>query len=185
LAGHCRSRERNTYEFQTDEGNSGFPPQCLAKQSPGLSSNWGTEHMTIPPNHDHPDLESRIASLERLIALADRPVSVSSKPVSIQEFIISRGPRSETEKTLVIAYYLEKYEKKVPFNIESLREAYGRAKEPGPKNLNDAVNKNIQKGLIMESSDRMGKLKAWVVTSSGERLVSDRLSEDRTSTPEP
>lgn len=141
--------------------------------------------MTLPSDHDHPELERRIASLEQLLAPADRPVLGGSKPVSIQEFIISKSPRSETEKALVIAYYLEKYEQKAPFNVENLRDAYRRAKEPGPRNLNDAVNKNIQKGLIMESSNRMGKLKAWVVTSTGERLVSNGFSKDGTSAGKP
>lgn len=132
--------------------------------------------MTDSANHTHPELERRIANLEQLLESNRRAQGVSTKPVAIREFMQSQGPRSDLQKTLVIAYFLEAFEGTVPFTVDDLRDAYSRARESGPRNLNDSVNKNIRKGLLMEARERKGKLKAWVVTSSGERAVTNGFS---------
>jgi hypothetical protein len=71
----------------------------------------------------------------------------------------------------MVAFYLERREGISPVNISDLRSIFARAREPLPSNLNDAVNKNIKKALMMEVSERKDGLKSWVVTSSGERMI--------------
>lgn len=127
-------------------------------------------------DHSHPELERRIAALEQTLESSKRSQVPVQKPIAIQEFIVSRKPRSAVERTLAIAYFLEKYEGRTSFSIDDLRDAYSRAKEPAPKNLNDAVNKNIRKGCITESTNHSGKLKAWTVTNTGEKLVKENFS---------
>ena len=55
------------------------------------------------------------------------------------------------------------------FNTDDLRQLFGAARVPLPKNLNDAINKNIRKGFITEATERKNDKKAWVITISGEQ----------------
>lgn len=122
------------------------------------------------------DLEQRVSLLEARVGKTPGIELLQQKPMSIREFLNSVGPSNDLEKTLAIGLYLEKFEKVESFNIADLREAFSRAKEPRPANLNDAVNKNIQKGLLMEANERKGGTKAWIVTNSGENFVGQRIS---------
>ena len=46
-----------------------------------------------------------------------------------------------------------------------------------PANINDAVNKNIEKGYIMDAKKKDSK-KAWTLTATGERFVENDLKEE-------
>lgn len=135
-------------------------------------------------DHTHPELEQRITSLEKVLSAGRNETIQPRKPVAIQEFILSRKPRTEVERTLAIAYFLERIEGLASFTVDDLRDAYSRAKEPKPKNLNDAVNKSIRKGCMTEARERTGKLKAWIVTNTGEKLVISNFSGGSTGSGE-
>ena len=113
------------------------------------------------------DHERRILKLEKTFE-SRYPRIV--KRVSIREFLNSKKPRTGVDKTLAICYYLEKYENIVPFNKNDVEEAFKRAKEKTPANINDAIYKNIKKGFIMEVGKKEG-LKAYQLTRSGEEYV--------------
>jgi hypothetical protein len=117
------------------------------------------------------DLESRIKAVERLLKSPSNPAG--QKPVSISEFLRSTKPSSDVEKTLAIVYYLEKFEQKDSINSREILDAFIRAKEPAPVNVNESVNKNIRKGFLMEVPARKESRKAWVVTNSGEVRVAE------------
>jgi hypothetical protein len=121
------------------------------------------------------DLERRVGEIERRFLSAPNSQEPDAKPLSIQEFLGAKKPTTDVERTLFVAFYLEKFANVSPLNISDLKEAFGKAREPTPSNLNDAVNKNIQKGLIMEVDARKGGLKSWVLTTSGESLVTGRV----------
>jgi hypothetical protein len=120
------------------------------------------------------NLEGRVHVLEEQVDSRPKPPLETTKPLSVREFLNSVNPTTDLERTLFIGHYIEKYELHGSFNVDDLRNGYSRAKEPLPANLNDAVNKNIQKGLLMAATERKGGTKAWVLTNSGERVVSDR-----------
>jgi hypothetical protein len=123
------------------------------------------------------ELEERMTHLERRFA-STPPTSVEvEKPLSIREFLNSKGPQSDVEKTLFVGHYLEHFEKNSSFNVDDLRRGFSQAKEPAPVNINDAVNKNIHKGFLMEATERKAGTKAWVVTNSGELFVEKRLAD--------
>jgi len=121
-------------------------------------------------------LERRLEIIEERLANRATTPNVGEKPTSIREFLNSAKPGTDLERTLFLGHYLERSEANESFNVEDLRSAFARAKEPQPANINDAVNKNIQKGLLMEVADRKGGKKAWVLTNSGEKFVVERLS---------
>ena len=110
--------------------------------------------MNESPDHSHPELEARLAAIERRLAGSDPFPQTPLKPMSLQEFLLAKSPQTDVEKTLAIGYYLERFGGLASFNVDDLRDAFSRAREPRPANLNDTVNKNIQKGLIMDAPGR-------------------------------
>lgn len=115
-------------------------------------------------------LEERVARLESKLT---EPEGVRSKSrgQSVAEFIRATSPASVVEKTLVIGYFLEHFEGVNPFNARDVESAFRRAKEPPPANVNEAINKNIRKGLVMEAAEKKDGLKAWMLTNSGDSRV--------------
>lgn len=112
--------------------------------------------------------EERISKLES--SFQAKPEAVK-KEVSVKEFIISKKPKNDVQKTLAIGYYLEKYRDFSSFNAKDLEEGFRAAKEKAPENINHRVIKNIEKGHMMEAGQKKDNLKAWVLTNSGEQSV--------------
>ena len=125
------------------------------------------------------ELEERIGKLEdRLSSYWDViPSTMKAKKSSAKEFLMTKSVRTETEKTLVLAYYLEYLEGVESFNVSDLEAIFRSAKEKPPKNINDAVNKNIARGLMMEAKEKKDTKKALVLTSTGEEHVEERLKK--------
>lgn len=122
------------------------------------------------------DLEKRISVLE-----GDPVKKTSSKKLSIREFLLSKKPIDDVQRTLVIGYYLEHLEAMTSFNARDLADSFRAAKESPPKNINDKVNLNIRKGHMMEAKEPKDKLKAWVLTNSGEKYIEGGFEGDWSS----
>jgi hypothetical protein len=122
------------------------------------------EIKTILENH-----EKRISELEKFLP-KDQTI-LSNKRLSIKEFVLSKNPKNDTDKTLIICYFLEKNKCIIPFNIRDIESGYRNAKEPLPKNLGDKVQMNIKKGFLMLAKNKKDDLLAWELTSSGEKYV--------------
>lgn len=116
--------------------------------------------------------ESRLSALEGTLI---KKTEVQAKKLSIKEFLLAKKPADDVQRTLVIGYYLEHFESIDCFNIKDLAEGFRSAKEPPPANINDKVNLNIRKGLIMDAREKKDKTKAWVLTNSGEKFVEEEL----------
>ena len=127
-------------------------------------------------------LEERVANLERRLAELEkvagetrtRPTGAGgaiSKKLSLKEFILDKGPENTRETTLAVSYYLEMNDGVAPFNVQDLERSFRSAKIPPPKNINDMVNKNVQRGLLMEAAEKKNGRKAWEITATGERVV--------------
>lgn len=114
------------------------------------------------------DHESRLRQLEDLLR---QPKPTLPKRMSLKEFILSKKPKSDIQKTLAIGYYLEKYQGVESFNIEDIRNGFRTAAEALPANLSDAIRKNVMKGHMMETGQKKNGSTAWMLTSSGEKFV--------------
>ena len=112
--------------------------------------------------------EKRISKLEKL--LRSKPQDVK-KEISIKELILSKKPKSDVQKTLLIGYYLEKYRGVSFFNAKDLEEGFKESKEKVPSNINNKVYGNVKKGHMMELKKKKGELKTWNLTITGERFV--------------
>jgi hypothetical protein len=118
--------------------------------------------------------EKRISDLEDLTA--SKPVG-RKKELSARELLLQKRPKNDVERTLVLGYYLEQYRNISSFNRNNLEELFREAKEIVPTNINDKINKNIEKGFIMEANESKGELKSWTLTSGGERFVENELGK--------
>ena len=120
--------------------------------------------------------EKRLAKLEKL--LQTKP-EVVEKKVSIREFMISKNPKSEMERTLTIAYYLERFGSLASFNAKDLENGFRRAKEKLPRNINYEVIRCIQKGYLMEAEEKKDNRKAWHLTNTGLEYVEKDFAEEK------
>lgn len=120
--------------------------------------------------------EARISKIENL--LTSKPPTLEKK-LSIKEFILSKNPKNDIQKTLAIGYYFEKYEGMSAFNVKDLENGFHDAKETAPENINYKVIKNIKKGYMMESKEKKDNLKAWNLTNSGEKLVESNFEKEK------
>ena len=122
------------------------------------------------------DHEKRISKLE---AEPQAKVEPAAKKLSIKEFLLSKKPKDDVQKTLVIGYYFEKYEGFVSFHVGDLEDGFRSAKETVPQNINDKVNKNVRKGHMMEAKEKKENKMAWVLTNSGEKYVDSGSAKKR------
>lgn len=120
------------------------------------------------------DHENRISALEGMPA---KRTQVEGKKLSLKEFLLTKKPNDDVQRTIVIGYYLEHFESMDSFNTRDLADGFRSAKEPLPSNINDKVNSNIDKEYMMKAKEKKDKLKAWFLTNSGEKFVEEGLPE--------
>ena len=118
------------------------------------------------------EIEDRLRVLEQRAepAVTSTP-PVATKPLSIREFLNTKLPKTANDKTITVGYYLEHILGYEYFGADDIKDAFRSAKLPAPKNVNDVVNKNITKGLIMDSGSKKDNKKTWVLTATGEAAV--------------
>ena len=122
------------------------------------------------------DHEERISALEKLLkGMEPGAPSVVQKKQSAKEFLMGKSVSADTQKVLVLAYYLERSEGLAFFNVPDLEAVFRSAREKLPKNMNDAVNKNVARVFIMEAAEKKDSKKAWNLTSTGERFVEQEM----------
>lgn len=97
-----------------------------------------------------------------------------AKAKSPAQFFKMCNPRSDVDRTLVAAYFLEKFRDSQNSSAAEIRDVIREAKVPPPRNSNDSVNQNIRKGLIMTAGDRDNKM-VFVLTSDGEAAVEQMM----------
>lgn len=116
--------------------------------------------------------DQRISELEK--QTKEKPLMVK-KEQSIREFFLSKKPKGDVLKTLWIGYYLEKHEGFQSFNIKDIENGFKLCKEPKPTKLSDKIFQNCKRGFMMDCKEKKDKLKAWVLTNTGEGYVEESL----------
>lgn len=122
------------------------------------------------------DFEKRLLEVERKILEIETKLSgpkvaplPTEKRISPKEFLLQHKATSEVQTTFLLANYAERILGLSAFNVDDLKQLFGAARVPLPKNLNDVINKNINKGLITVAQEVKDDKKAWVVTITGEQ----------------
>lgn len=121
------------------------------------------------------NLEARVERLERRFESDGTVDAPKIRKMSAKEFLLTKSPKAETQKVVALAYYLERQEGLASFNVPDLETAFRAAREKLPKNMNDAVNKNIARGFLMEAKEKKDSKKTWQLTSTGERFVENEM----------
>ena len=116
----------------------------------------------------------RLVSLEKMTQ--DKP-EILDKKISIREFYLSKNPTDDIQKTLLICFFLEKYEHIELINIKDIENGFRNIKEKVPENVNYKVFMNIKKGCMMESGAKKDNLKTWTLTNTGEVFIDNNFKE--------
>jgi hypothetical protein len=97
-----------------------------------------------------------------------------SKGTSPAQFFKATNPKTDNDRVVVAAYFLEKYRNAQNATMAEIRDLIAESKRNPPRNTNDAINQNIRKGLLMTAGDRENKM-TFVLTSDGEAEVEEML----------
>jgi len=104
------------------------------------------------------------------------PAPHSGKPMSPNQFFKKAAVKSDVGRVLLAAYYLEKLRNSESVTATDVKNLIKEGKVPPPKNVNEAINQNIRKGLVMSAGNKDNRM-AYVVTSDGEDEVTDMLGK--------
>ncbi len=118
--------------------------------------------------------KERLVTLEKMTQ--GKP-ELLEKKISIGEFYLSKNPTDDIQKTLLICYFLEKYEHIELINIKDIEKGFRDIKEKAPKNINYKVFMNIKKGYMMETKEKKDNLKSWILTNTGEVFINNNFKE--------
>ena len=119
------------------------------------------------------ELKKRVDRLESMLQI--NPPEILGKKMSAREFLLTTKVEDSVQKTLALAYFLEKFEGLRSYSVKELERSFMIAKERVPTNTNDMINKNISKGLMMETEDKRDKKKTWCLTNAGERYIETQM----------
>lgn len=122
-------------------------------------------------------LEGRVTLLERGVPAITTAPNAMTKKLAAKEFLMGKHVSSELQRVVALGFYLERYQGLTSFNVSDLVDVFRLARETIPKNMNDAVNKNIARGFLMEAAEKKDSKKAWQLTATGERYVESELNK--------
>ncbi len=121
------------------------------------------------------DHERRIKLLEQRLAggdnLAEKSTPLAPTVPSVRHFIVEKNPVDDVQRSLVIAYHLEKHSSYASFNAKDLEKGFVDAREKVPGNVADKILKNVWKGHMMQTQEDKDGLKAYVLTNKGMKSV--------------
>jgi hypothetical protein len=100
------------------------------------------------------------------------------KEISIKEFILSKKPKDDVQKTLAIGYFLEQHQHYTSFNVKDIESGFRASKEKVPLNIPDKIQMNLKKGQMMEAKEKKDNIKAYVLTNSGDRYVENNFQKE-------
>jgi hypothetical protein len=128
------------------------------------------------------NLEERVKYLETITEQVNlsQPKSESVRRKSLVEFIKEKNPKSWSDITLCIGYYLQYFENYDSFTSEDIKKGYKRIYKPLPKNLTDTIRKNVLRGSMERTEGGKNGKKSWYVTEKGKERV-EKMGEAKVS----
>ena len=118
------------------------------------------------------ELNKRISNIESSLSTKKSEISVirdSPKVVrgeSFMEFFRKYSTEKETDKTLIIMYFLESRRNILNITTKDISGGFKEVREKTPVNVADKIQMLHKKGLIMPG-DMVNNLKGWMITRSG------------------
>jgi hypothetical protein len=102
------------------------------------------------------------------------PVEPGGKKLSAAEFLRKTGHKNQTDRGLVLGYYLERMNSQQSFTTSELGDLGIQTKQPFT-NISDTVARLASRGLMMSSGDKEGQ-RAYALTASGEEYVESMMA---------
>jgi hypothetical protein len=122
------------------------------------------------------NIEKRLMLLEsRFVEAAVQDKNNEAK-ISISEFLSSKDTKSDVKKTVVFAYYIDKYENTPEFTAENILNCFIRSRSTKPANISDKINKCIAKGWISENVSKKEGRKTFYITQTGIQITESNFS---------
>jgi hypothetical protein len=102
------------------------------------------------------------------------PLEQGGKRLSAAEFLRKTGHKNQTDRGLVLGYYLERMNGQQNFTTSELGDLGTQTKQPFT-NISDTVARLASRGLMMNSGDKEGQ-RAYALTASGEEYVESMMT---------
>jgi|GEM_PF-2291602 len=109
-------------------------------------------------------------------ALTTAEVAATAKQISPAEFVKKSAAKNQTDRALILGYYLEKMAGSKGFTSSELVDLGRQIKQPFA-NASDSVAKLTGRGLMMSAGNREGQ-RAYALTASGEAYVESLLESE-------
>lgn len=129
------------------------------------------------------DLNKRISNIEKSLLSPKIKIQETQesknipKKESFREFYLKYGVlKKETDKTLVIIYFLESRGNISNITIKEISQGFKDVREPHPKNISDKMQMLHRSGFI-DSNEGPGRLKTWEITGSGLKHLEEIKNE--------
>jgi hypothetical protein len=91
------------------------------------------------------------------------------KKISAAEFLRNTGHKNQTDRGLVLGFYLERMSNQQNFTTSEVGELGIQTKQPFT-NISDTVSRLVSRGLMMSSGEKDGQ-RAYALTATGEEYV--------------
>ena len=98
------------------------------------------------------------------------------RAIAPQELIRKSNVSSFTDKAVVLAYWLEKYQQRPTFSSADLKVAFEQARELSPKNPSDLVAKLETTARIMKA-EKVGAVQHYRLTSSAIEEIEIKINQ--------
>jgi len=103
-------------------------------------------------------------------ALVER-MHVGKNP-TIDEFLLEREPRNDEEKTLFVAFYLDKFHSLRSFTASDLENGFKESEGGIPRDLQGKIKWNVKKGFLFQTDD---SVPTYSITTLGRSQVEPRV----------
>jgi len=91
---------------------------------------------------------------------------------TIGELLLEREPRNDEEKTLLVAYYLDKFRSLRNFTVNDLENGFKESGGSIPRDLQGKIQWNLKKGFLFQTDDSAPV--SYFITTSGRSQVEPR-----------
>jgi hypothetical protein len=93
------------------------------------------------------------------------------------QFIKSKNPKTDLDKTMCACYFLAKHRNTTSITKKDLDEFFPEARMQMPTNMNDMLNKNVERGYLAPTGKVKEGRKSYYVTTEGEQFVENNLRD--------
>jgi len=97
------------------------------------------------------------------------------KKLSAAEFLRKVSAKNQTDRGLVLGFYIERMTGQSSFTTSELGELGIQTKQPF-SNISDIVSRLVSRGLMMTSGGKEGQ-RAYALTASGEEYVESMIAQ--------